>query len=181
MQDLSGPAIIEGTIDPNSKQVELIDTKTNTRTAATIDHTTNTFRAAVSQGHYTIRSGTAHTSLTALSAGQYKVDLRHASAVDFNLRSTAPSANEVTIELTAEGAGPHTFSLRAENLKLTEPASASLDLHTTGKQTLTWHAQILDPETPWVAVLLKDNSLEQHRDLTGIAAKTSTQAEATVR
>jgi len=174
MQDLSGPAVVEGPIAPSATQVQLINTTTQAITSATIDPSTHTFRATIPQGRYAIHSGPTHTTLTALSAGQYTVDLRPTSAADFTVHSATPSSNEITITLTASGAGSHTFTLRADNLKLTEPvkepSTSTLTLKQS-EQTHTWHAQILDPTTPWVAVILKDNSLDQHRELTGIAQK----------
>ena len=171
MQDLSGPAVVQGPIAATTTQVELVNTKTKIAVAATIDVTTHTFRAVIPQGRYTVRAGTTHTTLTALAAGQYTVDLRPASAVDFSVHSSTSSANEVTIDLTAQGAGAHIFTLRTDNLKLADAATATITLGNQSDHKLIWHARIIDPQTPWVAVVVKDNSLDQHRELTGVAVR----------
>jgi hypothetical protein len=38
---------------------------------------------------------------------------------------------------------------------------------------ITWHAHIVSPETPWVAVVIVDNDLANRREITGTAALTS--------
>jgi hypothetical protein len=65
MQDLSGPAVVEGIVDAGTNQpVQFIDRKTGKITTATPDPAKGSFRVVLPQGHYTVQAGTARTSLT---------------------------------------------------------------------------------------------------------------------
>ncbi len=87
MHDLSGPAVVEGIADAASRgPVKLIDEKTGHVLAAAWEGSAGHFRTVVPQGRYTLRQGAEHTSLAALSAGSYRVDLRRGSAVEMIAR-----------------------------------------------------------------------------------------------
>jgi len=169
MRDLSGPAVLHGVVDPGSTgAVTLVNEDTHATMTAPIAN--GTFRANLPQGRYGISYNGAHISLTALAGGNYTVDLRRNHAITFAATS-APGSEPGSIVLTAtvDGAGRHTFSLRADNLTISDPPTASVDLGSHSTRRLTWHARITDRSTPWVAVVLHDGSLEGHADLTGTA------------
>jgi hypothetical protein len=65
--------------------------------------------------------------------------------------------------------GTHTFTVRVNNLELMEPNTKPVDLSEHSKSEITWHARVLDPTSPWVAIVLPDGQLNQHQELTGIA------------
>jgi hypothetical protein len=171
MGDLSGPAIARGTVDTNSSApVRFVNRKTGLVTEAMVDRTTGTFRATLPQGQYTVESGQVRTSLTALSAGSYHLDLRKEKAVEFSVSSKDLPSNEVLLQIAAEGTGVHTFTARVNNLVLIGLGTQQVDLKPSSHAKLTWRARVVDPASPWVAVLLPDNQLNQHQELTGIAA-----------
>jgi hypothetical protein len=170
MRDLSGPAVVEGVVDPGiSEPVQFVDRKTGKSTSATLDSTKGTFRAAIPQGQYTVQAGAAHSSLTALSAGNYQLDLRLDKAVAFTVESREAKSNEILLQVSAEGAGVHTFTAKVDNLEIIGPSTVQVDLgqHTT--RQISWQARVIDTTSPWVAVLLPDGSISQHQELTGIA------------
>jgi hypothetical protein len=172
MGDLSGPAVVQGVVDAGTNEpVQFVDRKTGKITSATPDSTKGTFRAAIPQGQYTVQVGSAHTSLTALSAGSYQLDLRQAKAVAFTVESKSVNSTEVLLQLSAEGAGAHTFTAKVDNLELLGPHTAQVDLGRHGTHEISWRARIIDTASPWVAVVLQDGSLSQHRELTGVAAE----------
>lgn len=169
MQDVSGPAVVKGIGDPgNSEPVTLVneETKAVTKVPVAAD---GTFRAAVEQGHYLVERGDVRTSVTALSGGVADVDLRQASAVDFSVSSAPAGAGGVILRAAVEGAGKHTFSIRVDNLALSDPASVPIALGAHARREITWRAHVIDVSSPWVAVVLKDDSLSGHKELTGIA------------
>ncbi len=171
MQDLSGPATVDGTSEAHtSEPVQLVNRKTGAVTNATRDLASGRFHAEVPQGSYAIRQGSVHTSLTALSAGSYHVDLMRKSAVDFTVDSSNLSAKDFVLHLCAEGAGTHNFSARVDNLLLTEPATMRVELGSHSTREILWHAQVVDTRSPWVAVFLADGSIDQHKEVTGVAA-----------
>jgi len=61
------------------------------------------------------------------------------------------------ITITARAAGRHTFSIRAENLKL-EPA---------GPNATTWKARMESPDAPWVAVVFAEGDVTHRREVCG--------------
>jgi len=72
------------------------------------------------------------------------------------------------LSMTAEW---NTFSVRANNLHLSSPESVSVDLGNHSSRTVAWHARVLDKSTAWVAVILRDGSLDGHAELSGVAAR----------
>jgi hypothetical protein len=170
MNDLSGPAVVLGVIDSGiSEPVRFVDRKTGKITTATQDSAKGSFRAVLPQGQYTVQSGTVRTSLAALSTGIYQLDLRRRNAVDFTVESKTVNATDIQLQLTAEGAGAHTFTAKVDNLDLTGPDTVKVDLGHHGPHEIIWHARVIDPASPWVAVVLQDGSISQHRELTGVA------------
>jgi len=170
MNDLSGPAVVEGVVDAGTNEpVQFIEQKTGKITIATPDPAKGSFRAVIPQGRYTVQAGTVHTSLTVLSAGTYQLDIRKDKAVDFNVESKEVNSKEILLQLTAEGAGAHTFTAKTDNLDLTGPDTVKVDLGHHGPHEIIWHARVIDPASPWVAVVLQDGSISQHRELTGVA------------
>lgn len=170
MHDLSGPAVVEGVADTaNRTPVRLIDENTGRVRTAAWKGTAGHFRAVVPQGRYTIRQGAEHTSLLALSAGSYRVDLRKGKAVYLTARVQTVGARDVVVQLEAEGSGPHRFTLRADNLDLREPAEQEVRIEQGRKAAVTWHAHIADVHTPWVGVVVEEGDMEQRTELTGVA------------
>jgi hypothetical protein len=168
MNDLSGPAIIRGVVDPGSKGFVRL-THESTRQVFTAMITPDaTFRAAVPQGQYRVEYRTAATSLTALAAGSHSVDLRGAHAVTFRVSSTAAGPADLVVHVSVEGAGQHTFSIRTSNLSISEPVAAAVDLGVHSKREIAWHVHVSDASTPWVAVVLKDGLLSSHAELSGV-------------
>lgn len=170
MRDLSGPAVVHGEVDAGSTgSAELINDETHAAVEARIADD-GTFGATVPQGRYRITHGAAHTTLTALAGGTFAVDMRREHAVAFSA-TFAPGAEPGTVVLraTADGEGQHTFSVRTDNLDLTEPAAVSVDLGRQGTRVITWHARIADKSTPWVAVVLRDGELNGHVELGGVS------------
>jgi hypothetical protein len=170
MRDLNGPAVVRGEADAGSTgTAELVNEETHAAVAAHIA-ANGTFRATVPQGRYRITHGAAHTSLTVLAGGTYAIDLRHDHAVAFSVsfaHGTEPGS--IVLRASADGAGEHTFSVRTDNLDLTEPAAVSVDLGRQGTRVITWHARIADKSTPWLAVVLRDGGLSGHGELSGVS------------
>ena len=171
MQDLSGPAMVEGTAEANDDEgVQLVNQKTRAVTNATLDAKTGHFRAEVPQGEYVLHQGNVYTSLTALSSGSYHVDLKRKSAVDIKVVFTPVDAADIIVHLSAGGAGTHSFSVRVDNLDLSEPPTRRVELRANEKQDIQWHARIIDARSPWVAVVLVDGAMDQRREITGMTA-----------
>jgi hypothetical protein len=45
-----------------------------------------------------------------------------------------------------------------------------VELGDHGERDIQWHARVVDTRSPWVAVVLADGAMEQHMEITGVAA-----------
>jgi hypothetical protein len=129
------------------------------------------------QGQYIVQQGTTHTAITVLSGGNYNLDLRRDKAVDYKATSVTETSGDVVLRVAARGVGRHTFSIRADNLDLKEPAQATATLNSDKASEIVWHAHITSPDTPWVAVVIVDNTISNRRELTGTVPRRSAPAD----
>jgi hypothetical protein len=172
MQDISLPATVRGTADPASREpVKLIEQRTGQVTTATLSPTDGEFNIHLPEGHYEVRQGTAHTRLSVLPGGLYRVDLRRDRVLDFKVSFQDAGTNEVVLKVSAEGSGPHTFTLRTDNLVLTEQAKQEIDATSGSVRETVWHGHVLSPTTPWVVVVIPDGNLSQRREVTGAESR----------
>ena len=169
MEDLSVPATVHGTTTAaNHEPVEFREQKSGQVTTA--NPRDGGFQIRLPEGHYEVRQGSSHTSVTVLPGGIYDVDLRPDRVLDFQVKYQNLAHNEIVLRAGAEGAGRHTFTLRTDNLVLTEPARQEIVLTAAGVREAIWHAHVGSPKTPWVVVLVPDDKLSAGRELTGSEA-----------
>jgi hypothetical protein len=135
-----------------------------TTTPSPID---GTFSVHVPEGRYDVRQGAAHTSLTVLPGAFDSIDLRPQHFLDFKVSFQDLGHNEILVRVTAEGAGHHEFTIRSDNLAVQEQATQRVDLTAGTMQQVVWHARVLSADTPWVAVVIPDDSLAERREVTG--------------
>jgi hypothetical protein len=62
--------------------------------------------------------------------------------------------------------------MRSDNLALSEPGEQEISL-TGGAREVVWHAGVVSPNTPWVAVVIPDGTLSERREVTGTEIRTS--------
>ncbi|HEY3705567.1 MAG TPA: glycoside hydrolase family 9 protein [Terracidiphilus sp.] len=166
MQDIAVPATVRGRVAPSDRQAVVLREARSGQlvTTAPID---GAFSLHLPQGRYDVRQGSAHTNVTVLPGGSYSIDLRPEHFLDFNVSSQDLGHNDILVQVSAEGAGSHVFSIRSDNLDVREQATVKVDL-TAGKvQQVVWHAHTLSPDTPWVAVVIPDDALAERREVTG--------------
>jgi hypothetical protein len=125
------------------------------------------FRLHLPEGRYEVRQGSVHTNLTVLPGGYDSIDLRPEHFLDFKVSFQDLGQNEILVRVTAEGAGPHVFLIRSDNLAVREQAALKIDLRVGKVQQVTWHAHVLSADTPWVAVVIPDDVLAERREVTG--------------
>jgi len=169
MQDLHGSAVAEGDADAASREaIEFRDRRTGRVTRVAADQASGKFRAELPQGEYSVRQGSRHTTLTALSGGIYNVDLRPDRAFDFKVSVELADGGKPTVRIQAEGAGTHTLEVKCYNLELREPGEEKISLRPGHDAEVVKHAEILAAGTPWVIVVIPDGVLNEHREVTGI-------------
>lgn len=171
MQDLHGAPVVEGVADATSKQpIEFRDEKTDHVTRVAVNSADGSFRAQIPQGKYIVGQSSAHTALTALPGGVYHLDLRSDRVLDFQLSTETTAANEVKLRVHAVGAGAHTLEIRASNLDMQEIGSQKIELRVGHDSDLIRVGHILTPGTPWVIVVIPDGQLNEHQEISGVAA-----------
>ncbi len=169
MQDIAVPATVRGTTDPTDREpLEFREQKSGQLITTTLNSLDGSFSLHLPEGHYGVRQGSAHTNVTVLPGGSYSLDLRQGSFLDFKVSFDDLGHNEILLRVSAEGAGPHMFSIQSDNLVLKERGNQKVDL-TSGKvQQTVWHAHVLSADTPWVAVVIPDDVLVERREVTGV-------------
>jgi hypothetical protein len=75
--------------------------------------------------------------------------------------------DEIVLRVSAEGAGRHRFTMRSDNLTLKESSNQEIDLTSGSVREIVWHAHVVSPKTPWVAVVIPDDLLSKRREVTG--------------
>ncbi len=168
MRDLDGSAVVRGVTDPdNHAPVVFHDPRTGlTRTAMPAD---GTFRLNLPQGNYAVQQGATRTTLTALSAGTYRVELRRDKALDFKISAETEGTDDVVLRVTGRGEGKHLFSIRADNLEIdgTDKKTVNVDPGKTGEAV--WRARIVSRDIPWVAVIIPDDAIDLRREVSGVS------------
>jgi len=171
MQDVAGPALVEGMSPPAIRgPVEFRRASGSGTTIVMPDFVNGRFRAWLPQGRYTVSQASVHLTLSLLPGGAYHVDLRPAQAVDFRVSSEAGAGEVVTLRLTAEGAGRHTFTVRAFNLEVHDPEK-TIALESGKSATVAWQATLKSLDVPWVVVAFPDSDLSQRQEATGLQSK----------
>ena len=91
--------------------------------------------------------------------------------LDMRLSQSTNEGGEVTVRLTASGAGRHSFVLRSENLSTTGAAKTMTLTLTPGRpSTIEWKAKLTSAET-WTAIIVPDGDASRARDVTGVPAR----------
>ena len=76
------------------------------------------------------------------------------------------SGRATEAKLRARGAGNHRFTVRTENLRLDAPAK-ELTLRPGIVNTLEWRGRVRSADTPWVAVVARDDDSALRKEVMG--------------
>jgi hypothetical protein len=167
MQDLSVPATVRGITDPkNHDAIEFREERSGQliHVAASSD---GEFNVRLPEGRYDVHHGTAHASVTVLPGGIYSLDLRPEHSLYFKVTSQPAPKNDIVVRLEASGAGDHAFSIRSDNLVVSDATLQNVHLTRGIEKEVVWHAHVVSPQTPWVAVIVPDDELNERAEVTG--------------
>jgi hypothetical protein len=165
MRDLSGPALVEGEAD---SPVEFISNGSGPGPVTQANPTNGLFRVMLPEGKYTVRCRGEEQAQTLLPAGTYHLDLRAGQALDFEIAKLSSGEGEVRIRMSARGDGRHRFSIRTDNLTLSD-AQKELSLKRGSIGTLEWSGRITSLDSPWVAVVMADENPTVRKEVVGAA------------
>jgi hypothetical protein len=163
MRDLAGPAQVSAVSDT---PVQFREVSTGKVTAAEPNRATGKLHASLAEGEYEVVSGSSRRVLTVLPGESYSLDLTRGKVLDLKTTQETGVAGEVTIRVAAAGEGRHSFTLRTENLDLSEPARV-VELRPGVPQTIVWKARMLSTGEPWIAVMIPDHDFASRKELTG--------------
>jgi hypothetical protein len=168
MNDISVPATVRGIVDTgNNDLIEFREISSGQKTTIAAASPDGTFSIHLPEGRYEVRHGSAHTTLTVLPGGVYSLDLSPRRVLDFKASYEDAGDNGVTVRVSTNGAGDHTFSLRSDNLSLSDSRVQDVHLTIGGTKEIVWHARIVSRDTPWVALVVPDGDLNRRSELTG--------------
>jgi hypothetical protein len=89
-----------------------------------------------------------------------------AGTISFEVSKRKSSKNDIIITAAIEGTGSHEFSIRVSNMIIRD-SSKHINLNPEGKTILEWHGRLKAPDEPWIAVIIADNDLAHHKELSG--------------
>jgi len=166
MQDISVPSTIRGITDPANHEAIEFREENSGQLIHVATSSDGQFNVRLPEGHYDVHHGAAHTSVKVLPGGIHSLDLRPEHFLDFKVTSQRAPKNAIVVRLEASGAGDHAFSIRSDNLALSDPAVQSVHLTAGGNKEVVWRAQVVSPETPWVAVVVPDGEMNEREEVT---------------
>jgi hypothetical protein len=88
-----------------------------------------------------------------------------ASAPTFQVSTVTAPNGEITIRLTARGAGEHTFALRSDNLTIRGAAMQTVKLRADAPATIEWRARRANAAAPWFGVVIPDGDVERRLEV----------------
>jgi hypothetical protein len=171
MDDLSVPATVRGLVDPENREPIEFREERSGQLISVPSPAGGEFSTRLPEGRYAIQHGSQHTSLTVLPGNAYSLDLRASQVLDFKVSFDATKPNEVVIRTLATGAGDHTFSIRSDNLVLSGATTQNVHLSAGTRKEIIWRAQVVSPETPWVALVIPDDERSKRAEVTGVGAR----------
>ncbi|MDW8131427.1 MAG: glycoside hydrolase family 9 protein, partial [Bryobacterales bacterium] len=167
MRDLAGPAFVSGRVTQGTAEpVTFQHLETASVTLLWPEAGSSVFRGALPAGEYAVSRGGTARKVTLLPGGMFHLDLRSEDWIELKPSASVNARGLVHLEVTAEGSGRHTISLRTSNLELA-PTERTLRLEAGRTQTLSWEGKPKDPAAPWVVVVVPDGDLTRKRELLG--------------
>jgi hypothetical protein len=117
------------------------------------------FHTTLSQGSYVITADKLEHHLVALPNTIYHLD----PDLDFTVAATEDANGEVTVNLTANGNGSHTFALRTSNLAASDETK-TISIQPGTPQRITWTGTISSKNSPWFAVVVPDGDIVRRKE-----------------
>jgi hypothetical protein len=110
------------------------------------------------------------TAVLRKTQGTVNPDLRPENAFNFEVSKVDSDNGEVTITARIQGNGSHNFAIRTSNLTI-KRSSKQINLKSGREITLEWHGKTESIDEQWVAVIVPDHDLANHKELIGSASE----------
>jgi len=130
-----------------------------------IDAASGRLEAALPEGEYAVRTGGVERRVVLLPGRVERVDLRRTVALEVTQTTHGSRAR---IQVRAAGEGDADFEVRASNLEI-QQARKGARLEAGSPATLTWEADVVAANSPWVAVVVVNGDVEQRQEVSHFA------------
>jgi hypothetical protein len=163
LKDVEGPAIVEG--QANSR-ITFKEVNTKQVFTVTPDQSTGHFKTTIPEGQYKVTSNGREQSQLFLPGTSYRIECRNQLLLSYEVTKQISANGDIIIRLTAQGNGIHHFSIRTDNLSVSD-ASKVLNLKANDKTSIEWRGHITGGDAPWVVVIVPDNNLSARKEVRG--------------
>jgi len=164
---LSSPALVMGFLKPPRERIVFRDLRSGRSWTAEPDFLTGAFKIELPAGEYLVEVGDIQKELTLLSSELYRLEIDMAKNFSFSALAEESGDGALRLKVSVKGCGEHLFEIRAFNLELSEPLK-KVNLDDNGLKEICWEAKVLDPKTPWIAVIIPDGKLIWRKELFGV-------------
>ena len=162
IEDIAGPAQVTGQVKAGSVEyVSFTHTKTKKKSNIKVDKHNGWFQTELPEGNYVVACDNREKTVTLMPGKNTPVDF--SKGVEFQLFKES-NQNKVKISAQVTGMGKTSLEIRTDNLKIKDPVK-TLEIVNGEKQTITWEAEMIQPNSPWVAVVIPDNNMLKMKEI----------------
>lgn len=163
IEDITGPAEVTGQVQSVlADYITFLDIKTKEVNKIKINKVSKWFNAELPEGEYIVSFDNIKKRVTLLPGKNPHINF--SEGVEFSLFKETSKNNKVKITANLTGNGYVKLEIRADNLKIND-STKSVGIKKAKKQSVTWEAEIVDPNSPWVAVVIPDNNLLEMKEI----------------
>lgn len=135
-----------------TEAVDLVEVRTQTRWRIPEGQ----FKRVLPPGEYRAQCGSSSWNFDLSPGSRRKLRFDPANALQLTVSWRDESANSVRLTALANGLGKHRVKLLLFNCRT---ASSDLTIHLTGASSaFDWVLEVIEPDRPWVALLVPDSS-----------------------
>ena len=165
VNEVNGIAKISGIANKSEKQIEFIETNSNTNTIVEVDEQ-GSFNSELTAGNYKINYGDNRKEITLTPGKDYKIDLTN--RVKFSVKKNVSTNGEIEIEVLATGNGKTKFELRGFNFNVIGDIIMEVNLKNNAEIKFSWKGIIRSTNKPFVAVVIANNDITNMKEVSYI-------------
>ncbi|TWI95265.1 cellulase-like Ig domain-containing protein [Mucilaginibacter frigoritolerans] len=165
LKDVEGSAIVGGLADA---AVTFKDKISGQTTTILPDRSSKHFKITLPEGQYEISSKGLKQSQTFLPGSSYQLEFRSKFMFSYKITKQSAQNGDIVIEVIAQGTGNHQFTIRTDNLSLSD-YSKEIKFTPGVAANFEWRGHITVSDEPWVAVIIADKNLTERKEIRGAA------------
>ncbi|MFC2084975.1 glycoside hydrolase family 9 protein, partial [Bacteroidota bacterium] len=165
---LGTPGFIQGGLrEKKSGSINFLNKITGVSTSAEVKNN-GTFKHLLPAGEYEVEIGNIRKNLTVVSGNDYNLVLNKKDNFNFDIQMINQDAKNRSLifEVETNGNGRHQLSMRVFNCNV-EESEKIVECRDGESIKLYWNVDVIDPNKPWVVVIVPDGDLVWKEELTG--------------